>query len=242
MKYSFPIFYLGVIGNSFQSLPCWHNPKLHVQFLKDEEDLSLLNPDLDFIFISTPVIWDQDGIFHKDTLHTKIQHLQTTFYHKIILTSIMPIGVAEELQCHYCPLTLYNEKRLFGCNPNLPIDEHLLFSCVTTLLDRYECLSIKNAEIKCLITLSQCWINQSFQKEISIFCAKNNIILPFTQTPATILRKELIPILTYIIRQIEDTRFDCPLLYSCLFRHHYIDIPIVTRNNSSNQLSSLEND
>lgn len=241
MKQPSNFFYIGVIGSAIMASPLWKNPNLLVQSIGEEDDLSLLDPHLDYIFLSTPVEWDQDGYFNVDRLRAQVVRLcELSFHHKIILTSVLPLGIAEELGCHYCPLILFHEKRLFGWNATLAFDEQLLSSFLSIILSTYQCLSVRDAEMKCLIDISQCWINQSFQKEISIFCSKNRILFPFHHSPATLLRKEMTPVLVYIIRQIEDTKLDCPLLYSCLFRHHYIDIPIINRTPSSNNLSSSE--
>lgn len=221
------IFIIGVIGESLIHSSVWRQPVFHAQFLKEEEDFSILESNLDFIFLSSSVEWDQNGFYQMDRLKKNIDRLiALNFHHKIILTSIMPLGAAELLDCHYCPF-IFQDRRIFGCNTRIPFDDQCIRSMMFHLFFHYEFLNVRDAEMKCLIELSRHFINESFHKEISIFCSKNNIMLPFFSTSRSVIKRDLIPVLIYIIRQIEETRLDCPLLYSCLFRHHYIDIPIL---------------
>jgi hypothetical protein len=213
-------FSVAVIGGDTRHHPCWKNPGLTVSFLNDPDDL--VDPDIDFIFLADPVVWDTDGSFQTLRLEQTIERLRLRSCMGIVLTSIMPIGVSDRLGCHYLPFI----HPIFGCNVFLPFDMLLIRSMLDVLFPDHPVIvhSTRDAEMRCLVETCQKWINQSFYREISQFCLKNRVKPPFLSTPP--VDREMTPILTYMIRQIEDTRLDCPLLYSCLFRHNYIDIPI----------------
>lgn len=221
MTFKNNIFSVAVIGSDTRLHPCWRNPGLSVSFLEDPRDL--VDPDVDFIFLTDPVVWDASGSYQTGRLEKTIDNIRTFSCRlSIVLTSIMPIGVSDRLGCHYLPFV----HPIFGCNVLLPFDMRVIRSVLDALFPDQAIVvhSTRDAEMRCLVETCQKWINQSFYREISHFCLKNRVKSSFLSTPP--VDREMIPILTYMIRQIEDTRLDCPLLYSCLFRHNYIDIPI----------------
>jgi hypothetical protein len=222
-------FSIVTIGSSID----FHTSSIHTTLLEDCSDLStIIDADIDFILLSTPVQWDADGVYHMDLLQQDIDRLREMapkHHHKIILTSVIPIGESETLGCHYAPLSMFSvlrEKRTIGYNPNVPTDLDLLRSFFSMLWggNNITLRTTHDTEILYLIEICQVWINQSFQREIALFCRKTQITTPFCISSYP--RKEMYPILVYMIRKIEDTKIDCPLLYSCLFRHNYIDIHI----------------
>lgn len=221
MNHKNNIFSVAVIGGGDMKLhPCWRNHGIAVSFIEHPDDLD--DPDIDFIFLANTVVWDASGSFDTTRLEKTIDSLRARSYMGIILTSIMPIGVSDRLGCHYLPFVF----PVFGCNVMIPFDMQVIRSMLDALFPDQSVVvhSTRDAEMRCLVETCQKWINQSFYREISHFCLKNRVKPPFLSTPP--VNREMIPILTYMIRQIEDNRLDCPLLYSCLFRHNYIDIQI----------------
>ena len=226
------LFTVMIIGEALRDLYLWKRPGLTTYFLDTPSQLAVRHIDpmeIDMIFLATPVIWlSEEGAYDTYPIQRDLDILRSDgFYHSnIVLSSILPIGVADRMGCHYCPLLpLIPERRVVGYHLSLLMDMTLFRSLFTALLDRYDLKITKDAEMVCLIDTCQTWINTSFQSEISLFCSK--ISRDFSRNPSSsYLRKELYPILVYMIRQIEDYKLDCPLLYSCLFRHNYIDIPV----------------
>lgn len=230
---SLTFFSIVIIGEALRDLPTWrhHSSCLSLFFFQDCSHLgSLSGVEIDFVLLSTAVEWEADGAYSIEQIRMDMDAIrqQQIANHKIILTSIIPVGESETLGCHYAPLsvlTMMNEKRIIGINMSLPIDRELLRAFFSLVLQN-PCLfrTTQDAEILYLIEICQLWINQSFQKEIALFCKKSHITPLFLHS--SFPRKEMYPVLVYMIRKIEDTKIDCPLLYSCLFRHNYIDINI----------------
>ena len=227
------LFSILLIGETIRDLPLWRHPSIHMIYLDDCSDLSPLSGgggEIDFILLSTPVEWKPDGSYSIVQLRADIEKIKQfdLAVNKIILTSIIPIEESQRMGCHYAPLSILsvmNEKRTIGLNLCLPTDEDLLRGFFTLLLHNPVFFRIpQDVEILYLIEICQLWINQSFQREIALFCKKSQVASPFLH--ASFPKKEMYPMLVYMIRKIEDTKIDCPLLYSCLFRHNYIDINI----------------
>lgn len=227
------LYYLCVIG-SIQNLPVWKNKNLVVDFIEDMDGLRA-GQCYDYIFIPTPVYWMPDGTFDDRELEHHAQLAkQNGYFQEIVLTATLPIGVAERLGCHYMPIQQYflsfflsNSSILFGCNDRILIDHKTVYGLMQTLFGtRNITLYYTEAvEMIFLITLCQNYINQSFYKEMSHFCSKNKIHIDF-QSISWVFCQDMTPILIYMIQKMEDAKLDCPILYSCLFRQHYIDIPI----------------
>lgn len=225
--------YVCVVG-SIQTLPMWRNPNLIVDFIENVNGLQA-GRYYDYIFISTPVYWMPDGTFDDCELE---QHVQTVkqygYFHEIVLTTTLPIGVAGRLGCHYMPIQQYllsffvnNTIILFGCNDKVLIDKEAIHSLLSILFGTRNIMLYytEAVEMIFLITLCQNYINQSFYKEMSHFCSKNKVHIDF-QSMVWFYCQDMTSILVYMIQKMEDDKLDCPILYSCLFRQHYIDIPI----------------
>lgn len=226
------IFTIIIIGCD-PRLSLWRHPSLRVISLDDCSSLSPIEILPDVVFLGTPVEWAMDGSFTTHRLQQDLERLHSLgYYHQIFLTAIMPIGISQKLHAHYSPFLLLPDQKIVGLNPTLWIDPILLRSLFVCLFPQILSTEqifrlVQDAEMLCLIQICQEWINQSFQREIALFCSKN-ALLPSSTEKHDLLRqrKDMYPMLVYMIRQIEETRLDCPLLYSCLFRHKYIDIPI----------------
>lgn len=227
------IYYVCVIG-SIQTLPVWKHKNLIVDYV---EDMGELKPGqyYDYIFIPTPVYWMSDGIFDDRELQQHVQFVkQNGYFQEIVLTATLPIGVAGKLGCHYLPLQQYflsffsgNTPLLFGCNDKTLVDHKTIHGFMFILFGtrNISLYYTEAVEMIFLITLCQNYINQSFYKEMSHFCSKNKIHIDF-QSMSWVFYQDMTPILIYMIQQMEEAKLDCPILYSCLFRQHYIDIPI----------------
>lgn len=207
----------------------WNHVPVTVDFI---DDISQLQPEYgyDYIFLSTAVQWMADGTFEFRQLQDDVDRIrQCGYHHELILTSILPIGIADQLGCHYLPLQQYffqkNTPILFGCFHKFFIDRPAICDFLSLLFHTpHIVLYFSEAvEMIFLITLCQNYINQSFYKEMSHFCFKNKVHINFQEMDFS---PHMTPILVYMIQQMEEAKLDCPILYSCLFRQHYIDIPI----------------
>lgn len=227
---SINLFNVCVTGD-FQ-VDVWNQASFNTTILESALDLTpedVGHASFDFVFVSTPVEWRSDGGFCDLQLRRDVEYIRSCGYDRdIIITSITPFGTCEKLGCHYLPMLRWGEEDgqvFFGCNTSTLVDadtiRDLLFAMFHTT--RVSLRKIFDVEMRCLIHLCQAHINKSFQHEISHFCSKNNINLPFTPPKHT---PEITPVLVYMVRQMEDIKLDCPILYSCLFRQHYIDIRI----------------
>lgn len=224
------LYYLCVVG-PIQTLSLWKQKNLIVEFI---ENVDGLQSDClyDYVFISTPVCWLPDGTFDYQELQEHVDVIKEKGY-EIILTATLPIGVAGKLGCHYLPIQQYylsfftNTPILFGCSEKVLIDRDIIYNLVFILFNtpNISLYYTEAVEMIFLITLCQNYINHSFYKEMSHFCSKNKVRIDF-QSMSWIFYHDMTPILIYMIQQMEDARLDCPILYSCLFRQHYIDIPI----------------
>lgn len=224
------LYYVCIIG-SLQTLPMWKQQNVIVDFVEDVGDL---RPGClyDYVFLSTSICWSADGTFHYRQLQDHVNLVKEMGY-EIILTSTLPIGVAGILGCHYMPIQQYylsfftNTPVLFGCHEKTLVDRDMIYNLMV-LLFHTQNISLyytDAVEMIFLITLCQNYINHSFYKEMSHFFSKNKIRIDF-QSMSWIFFQDMTPILIYMIHQMEDAKLDCPILYSCLFRQHYIDIPI----------------
>ena len=225
------IFSILVIGEALRDLYLWKRHGFIVYFVDIPSQISrmTLPLEIDMVFLATPVTWlsIEEGTFDSKNLEKDVDIIRSHgyFHHHLVLSNILPIGVADHLGCHYCPLLpMIPERHIVGIHLSFVMDMELFRSIFYALLDSFTMKITRDAEMLCLIDTCQTWINTSFQREISLFCSK--ISQDFSQKSSTSLRKELYPILVYMIRQIEETKLDCPLLYSCLFRHNYIDIQV----------------
>jgi hypothetical protein len=224
------LYYVCVIG-PLQTLPIWKQKNLIVEFVEHVCDLRA-GCLYDFVFLSTPICWLPDGTFDYQDLQDHVRIVREMGY-EIILTTTLPNGVAGLLGCHYMPVHQYslcfftNTPVLFGCYEKTLIDKDKIYNLMVILFQtRNISLYFTDAvEMIFLITLCQNFINHSFYKEMSHFCSKNKIRIDF-QSMSWIFFQDMTPILIYMIHQMEDAKLDCPILYSCLFRQHYIDIPI----------------
>jgi hypothetical protein len=226
------LYYICVIG-SVQNLSIWKNKNLIVEFVENIRELRA-GCAYDYVFISTPVCWLTDGKFDDSELENNVNVARENGYsQEIILISTLPIGVAGKLGCHYLPIQQHylsfftNTPLLFGCHEKILIDQKMIYNLVSTMFGTMN-ISLyytDSVEMIFLITLCQNYINQSFYKEMSHFCSKNKIRIDF-QSMSWIFYQDMTPILIYMIQQMEEAKLDCPILYSCLFRQHYIDIPI----------------
>lgn len=222
------VYYVCVIG-PLQNLPLWQQNNLLVEFVGE---VGGLKPGrlYDYVFLSTPVRWVPDGTFEYQDLQNHVMAVREMGY-EIILTSSMPIGMAGKLGCHYMPIQQYhlsfftNTPMLFGCHEKILTDRDMIYNLMK-LLFRTQKISLyytDAVEMIFLITLCQNYIHHSFYKEMSHFCYKNKVRIDF-QSMNSLFFQDMTPILIYMIHQMEDAKLDCPILYSCLFRQHYIDI------------------
>lgn len=224
------LYYVCVIG-PLQTLPMWRQTNLIVDFVEHVCDLRA-GCFYDYVFLSTPITWLPDGTFEYHDLEGHVQTVREKGY-EVILTTTLPIGVAGALGCHYMPIQQYylsffsNTPMLFGCYEKTMMDREMVSGLMTVLFHTHNIsLYYTDAvEMIFLITLCQNYINHSFYKEMSHFCSKNKVRIDF-QGMAHLFFQDMTPILVYMIHQMEDAKLDCPILYSCLFRQHYIDIPI----------------
>lgn len=195
---------------------------IHFTF-EENHDRRVLD-EADMIFLCHHTEWRDDGTWDTSVIEDCVNRIRTMTRNPMIcLTSILPIGTSDRLGCHFLPI-LRSHPLFFGCNVSVPFDARLIDSFMR-VIDRSESPKIyttRDAETRHLIETCQTWINQSFQREMSIFCARHNVKTPFL-IERTMYKKEMSLILRYMIRMIEDTRLDCPVLYSCLFRNNYID-------------------
>lgn len=221
------IFSICVIGDNLWNYPIWRKPNFYIHFIPTPTELES-NQDYDIIFLSTPVEWLPDGTFNDNQLVSDVEIIHNKgYYHQLIVTALMPMGVCSRLQCNYFPLpnTCDDEPLLFGCDVKILFDPLFIYGFLSTLFStrQYEIRSTNDTEIMFLIHICQSYINRSFQREISFFCNKNNIN---RITSHDIHHNLSTPILVYMVRQMEEIKIDCPILYSCLFRQRYIDITI----------------
>lgn len=197
---------------------------IHINDLTPENEDVLTVSSYDFILVSKPVVWREDGVFDVQDLQACVERLHILTSAPLCITSLTPIGICDMLGCHYMPLSEYTATPYFGCNVCLSFDIDLIrvFASLfhTTTVSVY---TPRDAETRVLVEMCQLWINHSFHKEMSFFVNRSQYSLLSDQH---FHRKDLHSILTYMIRQLEDTKLDCPMLYSCLFRHNYIDINI----------------
>ena len=224
------IYYVCVIG-SIHNLPLWRQKNLIVDYIENVENLQSGCP-YDYVFLPTAVSWLPDGTFDYQELKNHVRFVKQHQY-EIILTATLPIGVAGELGCHYMPVQQYylsflsSTPMLFGCYEKVLTDRETIYNLMLTLFQTHN-ISLyytEAVEMIFLITLCQNYINHSFYKEMSHFCSKNKVRIDF-QSMSWIFYHDMTPILVYMIHQMEEAKLDCPILYSCLFRQHYIDIPI----------------
>lgn len=207
----------------------WKHVQMTVDFIENVSQLQI-GSSYDYIFLSTPVHWNSEGVFDFQELQNDVEQVRKCGYsHELVLTSILPIGVAGQLGCHYLPLQQYlfqrNTPILFGCCEKFLIDRSQICDLLFLLFHSHNIVLYftEPVEMIFLITLCQNYINQSFYKEMSHFCFKNKVRLQYEQVDFS---PQMTPILIYMIQQMEEAKLDCPILYSCLFRQHYIDIPI----------------
>jgi hypothetical protein len=200
---------------------------VHMNDLTEENERVFAVSSYDFILVSKPVVWRQDGVFDIHDLQTCVARLHSLTSTSLCITSVAPIGICDMLGCHYMPLSHYTATPYFGCNVSLSFDLDLIRVFVsvfhTTNISVY---TPRDAETRVLVEMCQLWINQSFHKEMSFFVNRSFPSPYYPLSDKHFQRKDLHSILTYMIRQLEDTKLDCPMLYSCLFRHNYIDINI----------------
>lgn len=222
------IYYVCVIG-SFPNLPIWQQKHLIVEFIEQVSDLQS-GRLYDYVFLSTPIHWMIDGTFEYQDLQDHVRIVRDMGY-DIILTSPLPIGIAGILGCHYMPIQQYNlsfftnTPMLFGCYEKTLTDRDMIYNLMKRLF-KTQNISLyytDAVEMIFLITLCQNYINHSFYKEMSHFCFKNKVRIDF-QNMNVLFFQDMTPILVYMINHMEDAKLDCPILYSCLFRQHYIDI------------------
>lgn len=228
------LYYACVIGPVQTKIPIWdNNPNLIVDFM---EEAGMLGADrgYDYVFVSTPVVWLPDGTHDTSILERSVSVVKDKGYEcEVVLTATLPIGVAGRLGCHYMPaqqhaLSFFNNTpTFFGCNEKVLADHEEMRGIASVVFGTQNtCLYFTDAvEMIFLITLCQNYINHSFYKEMSHFCSKNKIRVAF-QSMSWIFQQDMTPILVYMIQQMEEAKLDCPILYSCLFRQHYIDIPV----------------
>lgn len=227
------LYYVCVVGSMQQTLSIWKNNHLLVDFVETIHDV-LKEQSYDYLFLSTPVSWSPDGVFDDQELQEHVAIARQAGYdQQIVLTATLPIGVAGKLQCHYLPIQQYliccfnKTPVLFGCYDKILVDRDSLYNFMSLLFNtkKISLYYTDAVEMIFLISLCQHYINQSFYKEMSHFCFKNKIHIDF-QSISLIFYQDMTPILIYMIQQMEEAKLDCPILYSCLFRQHYIDIPI----------------
>lgn len=227
------VYYVCVVGR--QSLPIWDNKNLVIDFIESVNGLNR-NHSYDYIFLPTPVYWMADGSYDDQELRKSVQIVQQYgYHHEIILTSTLPIGVAASVGCHYLPIQQYslsfwnnsNNPTMFGCNEKTLVDNDTIRNLVCTLFQtkNISLYYTDAVEMIFLITLCQHYINHSFYKEMSHFCSKNKVHIHF-EPMSYVFYQDMTPILIYMILQMEEAKLDCPILYSCLFRQHYIDISV----------------
>ena len=223
------LYHVCVVGQNDDS-PFWKRNTLLVDFI---QDASVIQQGYDYVFISTPVLWLPDGTFEEEELKQNVDIVrQHGYFHQVLLTATLPIGVAGRLQCNYLPLQqfffspVHNTPIFFGCHENILVDHDAIYNMVRVLFEtRNISLYFTEAvEIIHLITICQNYLNQSFYKEMLHFCFKHRIRVECSKTQPPC--KDMTPILIYMTQQMEEARLDCPILYSCLFRQHYIDISI----------------
>lgn len=219
------LYHVCVVGQNDDDMPFWKKQNLLVDFVMN---VSILQPDYDYIFITTPVSWLPDGTFEEEELRKNVELVREQgYFHQVILTATLPIGVAGRLQCHYLPLQQsFFSPIFFGCHEHILADHGNIYNMIRVLFETNNIsLYFTDAvEIIHLITICQNYLNQSFYKEMLHFCFKHRIRVecPKAQPPC----KDMTPILIYMTQQMEEAKLDCPILYSCLFRQHYIDISI----------------
>lgn len=229
---SFNLFNVCVIGEV--QIDVWNQASFNTTLLESALDLTpndVRRACFDFIFVSTPVEWRADGSFCDLQLRRDTDYIRACGYEgDIVITSITPIGTCERLGCHYLPMVRWHVEEqeghvFFGCNTRALIDADTIRYLLQAMFHttRISLRKIFDVEMRSLIQLCQAHINKSFQHEISHFCSKNNINSPFIPPKYS---PEITPVLVYMVRQMEDIKLDCPILYSCLFRQHYIDIRI----------------
>lgn len=225
------LHHLCVVGKNDDTSFWKKNDHLIIEFI---QDASLLKQDCyDFVFISTSVSWLPDGTFDEKDLQRDVDFVRSQgYFHQIILTATLPIGVAGRLACHYLPIQqflfspLYNTPVFFGCYEHVLIDHDAIYLMVRVLFEtkNISLYFTEAVEIIHLITLCQNYLNQSFYKEMLHFCFKHRIRVECTRIQPQC--RDMTPILIYMTQQMEEAKLDCPILYSCLFRQHYIDISI----------------
>lgn len=224
------VFYVCVLG-SIQTLSLWNRKNVLVEFVENADEVQE-GRFYDYVFITTSVCWMPDGTFTCKELRDHVAIVKEKGY-EIVLTSTLPIGVASELGCHYLPIQQYylsfftNTPMLFGCCEKIFTNRDMIYNLMVRLFNspNISLYYTDAVEMIFLITLCQNYINHSFYKEMSYFCSKNKIRIDF-QSISWIFQQDMTPILVYMIQQMENAKLDCPILYSCLFRQRYIDIPI----------------
>lgn len=226
------LYYICVVGCSIQTLSIWKNNNLIVEYVENIYDLK--KEPYEYIFLYTPVSWSSDGTFDDMDLQEHVRFARHLGYdQEIVLTSTLPIGVAGRLKCHYLPIQQYlicclnKTPVLFGCYEKVLVDHDNIHNFMFLLFGtkKISLYYTDAVEMIFLISLCQHYINQSFYKEMSHICFKHKIHIDFYSI-SWIFYQDMTPILIYMIQQMEDAKLDCPILYSCLFRQHYIDIPI----------------
>lgn len=227
------LYYVCVVGSIQQTLSIWKNNNIIVEYVETINELQK-EKYYDYIFIPTPVCWSPDGTFEdKDLQKHVFLARQLGYDQEIVLTATLPIGVAGKLKCHYLPIQQYQicclnkTPVLFGCHDKILVDHNNIHNFMSLLFGtkKISLYYTDAVEMIFLISLCQHYINQSFYKEMSHFCFKNKIHIDF-HSISLIFYQDMTPILIYMIQQMEDAKLDCPILYSCLFRQHYIDIQI----------------
>jgi len=228
------LYNLCIVGSNIQTLSFWKKDCIITTFLISIAELQP-HQYYDYIFLSTQVNWDQDGGFDDTDLCRDIEIARDKGYqHELVITSTLPMGITETFGCHYFPIHQLHlqstQNLLFGCYYKFFIDTFSIKNLLKILFntDKIELRYSDETEIIVLISSCQNYINQSFQKEMSRFCSKNKIATPFPPRLHPLSQEFCLmtPILVYMIKKMEDIKLDCPILYSCLFRQNYIDIPI----------------
>jgi len=216
---------LGVIGEKIHEFSLWNRPHIYTVYFKTAQEVVCAD-NLDIVFLSTSVEWNTDGTYTSIQLECDVKDLKQRGVHTLLLTSILPMDLAERLLCHYFPLSLIFEKRVLGVHPLGWIHSELLHSVFLRFFDSgIEFMNLKDAVIMYLTHACSQLVTHAFQREMSQF------YFGLYTKPAPFIRKSLrfdvkeeyYPVLVYMIRQIEDHRMDCPLLFSCLFRYDFLD-------------------
>lgn len=212
-----------LIGGSWKEH--WLRGVLNAVYAERVSEISRDSPKADIILLGTGVDWDENGMYSLDRLKREVVELQERGYlHEVFLTSIMPLGVCEELSCHYLPISPFSKQNpIFGLNLSLPFDIVMLKTFFRSLFSqKVRMFNVQDAEIMSLIEICQNWISISFYQEMSLFCELHHI--RFMSSPNSFYpNRDMKQIMVYMIRNMEEQNIDCPLLYSCLFRHNYIN-------------------